>query len=244
MIISNIYPIKNQKFYKQENTIMLLAHLFDHYDPENFKPNQWIILDNGIYENAQVSKNLEDLIAMAEKSQIHVNEFVVPDKFFDCKGNLELFEYNRHTIEKWSYKYSFMVSLHHSNFEEFCYAMDYMKQYKNSGMNLVIGVPKKAKFNRQSAEAIEQYINCPYPIHFLGLTDTDPLSELLKVKDLIRSCDTSQLVTMLKNSNKYDNLISYTRKATDTPIDLGEDVLNDDDIEYCLKNTDLNQFTI
>ena len=243
MIISNIYPIKNQNFYKQEKIVMLLAHLFNYYNPENFDSNQWIMLDNGIYENAQVSTNLSDLIMMAEKSPIPINEFIVPDKFFDYKGNIELFEKNRSIIEKWSYKYSFMVSLHHWTFEEFCYSMNYMKQY-NGKLNLVMGIPKKARFNRQSEAAIEQYANCPYPIHFLGLTDTDPLNELLKVKDLIRSCDTSQLVTMLKNSNREANLLSYVRKPKDTPIDLEKDVFNDEDIEYCLKNNDLKKFEI
>lgn len=235
MIISNIYPIKNQSFYKDEKIVMLLAHLFDKYNPQYFNEDQWIILDNGIYENAQVSTNLEDLILMAENSKIPVKEFVVPDKFFDCKGNLELFEKNKEIIRKWSYKYSFMISLHHNNFEEFCYALNYMKQYKDSGLNLVMGIPKKAKFDRQSNEAIEQYKNCPYPIHFLGLTDKDPLIKLFKVKDLIRSCDTSQLVTILKNANKNIKLLEYVRNDKDIPIDLANDEFKDEDIEYCIK---------
>lgn len=240
MIISNIYPIKNQTYYKNEKIVMLLAHLFDKYNPENFNTSQWIMLDNGIYEHAQVSTNLKDIISMAENSQIPVNEFIVPDKFFDYIGNIKLFESNLPIIEKWSNKYSFMVSLHHSNFEEFCKAMEYMKQYKNSGLNLVMGIPKLAKFNRQSEEAIAQYRECPYPIHFLGLTDTDPLNSLVKVKDIIRSCDTSQLVTMLKNTNKENNLLDYVRKNSDKIIDLENDYFNPNDIDYCLANNNLN----
>lgn len=239
MILSNIYPIKNQEFYKKEKVVMLLAHLFDKYEPKNFDKSQWIMLDNGIYENAQISTNLEDLITMAENSDIPINEFIVPDKFFDYEGNIALFEANLPIVKKWSYKYSFMVSLHHSNFEEFCKAMEYMKQYKDQGLNLVMGIPKKAKFNRQSPEAIEQYKNCPYPIHFLGLTDIDPLNKLFKVKDLIRSCDTSQLVTMLKNTNKKDDLINYVRKSSDIVIDLDKDEFKSEDIIYCLEHNDL-----
>lgn len=235
MIISNIYPIKNQGFYKQEKIVMLLAHLFDKYKAENFNTSQWIMLDNGIYENAQVSTNLEDLIMMAENSNIPINEFIVPDKFFDYKGNIALFEANLPVIRKWSHKYSFMVSLHHSNFEEFCKAMEYMKQYKNEGLNLVVGVPKKALFDRQSDEAIEQYKKCPYPIHFLGLTDKDPINKLFKVKDLIRSCDTSQLVTLLKNKGDKKSIMDYVRKPGDSIINLEDDYFNPQDIEDTLK---------
>ena len=240
MIISNIYPIKNQNFYKNEKVVMLLAHLFNLYNPENFNSNQYIMLDNGIYENSQVSTNLEDLVMMAENSPIPIKEFIVPDKFFDYKGNLALFEANKNIIDKWSHKYSFMISLHHLTFEEFCYSMDYLKQYKGK-LNLVMGIPKRAKFNRQMPEAIEQYKNCPYPIHFLGLTDTDPLKELIKVKDLIRSCDTSQLVTMLKNTNKEENLIDWVRKPKDKIIDLENDIFRDEDIEFCLKHNDFTE---
>ena len=192
------------------------------------------MLDNGIYEGAQVSTNLEDIIKMAEQSPIPVKEFIVPDKFYDYEGNIKMFEENLPIIRKYNDKYRFMVSLHHSNFEEFSKAMEYMKQYKDEGLNIVIGVPKKALFDRQSDEAIEQYKDCPYPIHFLGLTDTDPLSKLNKVKDLIRSCDTSQLVTLLINDGDKDNIMGWARGKEDKVIDLVNDSLNSNDIEYCL----------
>ena len=236
MILSNIYPIPNQKYYKNEKVVMLLAHIFDKYDPQYFNEDQLIMLDNGIYEGAQVSTNLEDIIKMAEQSPIPVKEFIVPDKFYDYEGNIKMFEENLPIIRKWNHKYRFMVSLHHSNFEEFCKAMEYMKQYKDEGLNLVIGVPKKALFDRQSPEAIEQYKNCPYPIHFLGLTDTDPLNALNKVKDLIRSCDTSQLVTLLVNNYNSDDVMVWTRKKGDKVIDLENDNLKDTDIEEGLNN--------
>ena len=231
MVLSNIYPIPNQKFYKNEKVIMLLAHIFDKYDPQYFSEDQHIMLDNGLYEGCQVSTNLEDIIKMAEQSPIPVKEFIVPDKFFDYDGNIKMFEENLPIIRKYNDKYQFMVSLHHSNFEEFCKAMEYMKQYKDEGLNLVMGIPKKALFDRQSDEAIEQYKNCPYPIHFLGLTDTDPLNKLNKVKDLIRSCDTSQLVTLLKNKDNSDDVMSWVRKPDSKVIDLENDFLCEKEIE-------------
>lgn len=235
MNLSNIYPIKNQNFYKNEKIVMLLAHLFTQYDPQYFNNSQYIMLDNGIYEGAQVSTNLEDIIKMAEESPIPVKEFIVPDKFYDYKGNIKLFEENLPIIRKWNYKYSFMVSLHHSNFKEFCKALNYLKQYKDEGLNLVVGVPKKALFDRQSDEAIEQYKECPYPIHFLGLTDKDPINKLFKVKDLIRSCDTSQLVTLLKNKGDKKSIMDYVRKPGDSIINLEDDYFNPQDIEDTLK---------
>ena len=83
MILSNIYPIKNQRFYKNEKVVMLLAHIFDKYEPQYFHEDHYIMLDNGINEGAQVSTNLEDIIMMAENSPIPVREFIVPDKFYD-----------------------------------------------------------------------------------------------------------------------------------------------------------------
>ena len=85
MELANIFPIKNQSFYKDESYVMLLAHLIDKYDPQYFSENQYIILDNGLYEGAQVSTKLKDIIKIAEKSNLPISEIIIPDKFFDAK---------------------------------------------------------------------------------------------------------------------------------------------------------------
>ena len=82
MRLCNIFPIKNQRFYKDEKYVMILAHLLNLYSPQYFHKDQFVILDNGLYENAQVSTDLRDLIKIAQESSIHINEIVIPDKFF------------------------------------------------------------------------------------------------------------------------------------------------------------------
>ena len=222
MIIANIFPIANQSFYKTESMVMLLAHLFDKYDPKYFNRDQFIILDNGLYEGAQVSTNLQTIVDMADNSKIKINEIVIPDKFFDREATEQLFMDNYDIIVKNQHKYSFMYVAQSKNIEEFAETMKWIEQFKD--LNLTIGIPKKAPFNRECDEAIEIYKKCSFPIHFLGLTDTTPLIDLDKVKDIIRSCDTSQMVTYLKNAG--ENYLTYVRKPEDKPIDLENDVID------------------
>ena len=57
MQIANIYPVANQQLYKDEKYVMILAHLVKKgfYKPENFSEDQYIIMDNGLFEGEQVS---------------------------------------------------------------------------------------------------------------------------------------------------------------------------------------------
>lgn len=236
MLIANIYPIPNQHHYKDEKIVMLLAHLLDKYNPKYFNDKQFIILDNGIYENAQVSTDLQDLVNMADKCKIPVCELVIPDKFFDSKETVRLFEKNLDVIRKYSKKYQFMFVAHHEDFEDFKWIMNYIEQYKDDKtLNLSVGIPKRARFCREMDEAIEIYKKCSFPIHFLGLADTTPLKDLIKVEPYIRSCDTSQIVTMIKNTPKNVDILSYVRKPEDEPIDLLNDYINEERLNNLLE---------
>ena len=52
--------------------VMILAHLVQRklYNPDNFNDLQYIIMDNGLFEKAQVSTKLMDCIELAENSGI------------------------------------------------------------------------------------------------------------------------------------------------------------------------------
>ena len=67
MQICNIFPIKNQNMYKNEEYVMILAHLLRKglYSPEHFKNAKWIIMDNGLFEGEQISSDLQDLVELA-----------------------------------------------------------------------------------------------------------------------------------------------------------------------------------
>lgn len=227
MKIANIYPVANQNLYKKEDFVMILAHLIKEYDRKNFNKDQFIILDNGLYEGAQVSTSLKPLIKMAKKSKLPISEIVVPDVFFEGYQTQLLFVENLKYIKKYGKKYSFMFVAQSRDIEEFEWMIDFINLF--GGLNITVGVPKKAPFSRQSNEAIRIYKKCKFPIHFLGLTDTDSLSKLKKVKNIIRSCDTSQICTMLKN-NPYGDILSYVRGPKDRVIDLDRDVFSDESI--------------
>ena len=101
--IANIFPIANQKYYKNEEYIMILAHLLKDglYDPKHFnKKHQYVILDNGLYEKSQVSNKLETYIELAETCGIEIHEIVIPDEMFNCKSTIQLFLDNLETIKK------------------------------------------------------------------------------------------------------------------------------------------------
>ena len=78
--IANIFPIANQKFYKNETYIMILAHLLKDglYNAKYFnKEGQYVILDNGLFENSQVSNDLETYIQLACGSDLSKYEATI-----------------------------------------------------------------------------------------------------------------------------------------------------------------------
>lgn len=232
--IANIFPVANQKFYKNETYIMILAHLLKDglYDARYFnREGQYVILDNGLFENSQVSNDLETYIQLAETCGININEIVIPDAMFNYKETIQLFEKNLETIKKWQHKYKFMFVAQALTYEEFKNIIEYINSQK---YNLSIGIPKKCIIARDSAAAIELYKKCVHPIHLLGVKSS--FSEILPAYKYIRGCDTSQLAFIAKNVDS-DNLrdidvVNYVRDGVD--IDLRNDKVNNYDLEKLL----------
>lgn len=231
MEIVNIYPIANQSMYAKEDYVMILAHLVkqNYYKPENFYKIQHIIMDNGLFEGAQVSTDLADLILLAETSGIPVKEIVIPDVANDLKGTIKLFKKNLKTIKQWEHKYQFMFVAQATTYEELEAGIRFINHYKK--LNLSVAISKLTPLDRSNKEAMRCYLKSELPIHFLGLKDT--FRELLPIHSLIRSCDTSQLAYIVKNSASISNIdiIQYTRNASTTlicenPIDLEHDKCN------------------
>lgn len=235
MKICNIFPVKNQEQYKNEKYVMILAHILNagKYSIENFKPNeQYIIMDNGLYEGMQLSRLVSGLIYLIESRNFPVNEIVVPDVMGNCNETIALFSQNIGTIARYSDKYRFMVVAHSVDFNEFKKFFEYISQFKGS-LNLSIGIPKRCPFDRTSNEAIELYKDCPFPIHFLGMKNEETFESLEKVNDYVRSCDTSLSSIICKYhakgvcENNADMFLKYNRPQNET-IDLERDMIDDD----------------
>lgn len=197
MKIANIYPVKNQELYKEETYVMILAHLMKKglYKRENFSDKQYIICDNGLYEESQVSTNLQSLIDLIESSNIPVNEIIVPDVVNDLKATIKLFEENLETIKKYQSKYTFMFVAQSTTYEELKEAIEYINGFD---LNLSIGISKLTPLDRASKEAITIYKTALHPIHLLGLKTS--FSELVGLENIVRGCDSSQLAYFVKNS--------------------------------------------
>lgn len=232
--IANIFPIANQKFYKNETYIMILAHLLKDglYDKKYFnKEGQYVILDNGLFENSQVSNDLETYIQLAETCGIKIDEIVIPDAMFNYSETIRLFEQSIDTIKKWQHKYKFMFVAQALTYNELKKAIEYVNM---QNLNLSIGIPKKCIIARDSAAAIELYKKCVHPIHLLGVKSS--FSEILPVYKYIRGCDTSQLAFIAKNIKSDDikdiDIVNYVRDGID--IDLKNDKVNNYDLEKLL----------
>ena len=225
MLIANIYPIANQLLYKDENYVMILAHLVkaNRYRRENFRVGgQYIIMDNGLFEKAQVSTSLLDCIMLAKESGIAVNEIIIPDAVNDSARTIELFLENLDTIIEYEDEYKFMFVAQAETEHELEQMIDFINKYN---LNLSVGISKLCPFDRASEEAIRIYKKCRYPIHILGIKKTfAELDALASVKQ-IRGCDTSQLAFIDKNHvqlSLFDDVHSYVREGED--IDLDKDV--------------------
>lgn len=227
MTIANIWPVANQYLYQGEDCVMILAHLVKKnlYSPSTFQdPAQRVIMDNGAFEGEQVSQNLNDLISLAENSGLPIDEIVVPDEINNAARTCELFQENLPAIKQWQNKYKFMVVAHATNFAELSFMIDYYNQFY-SRLDLVVGISKLTPLDRADEQAIEAYKKCKFPIHFLGLKKT--FKELDKVKDIIRSCDTSQLAYMAKNGwDMKESVWDFVRTEQGKDIDLEHDEIN------------------
>ena len=221
MKIANIYPVANQLLYKDEEYVMILAHLVkdNRYFKENFNyANQYVIMDNGLFEKAQVSTSLLDCILLAERSGIKVDEIIIPDAVNDPARTIELFLENLDTVVDYSDEFKFMFVAQANNEHELEQMIDFINSYN---LNLSVGISKLCPFDRASDEAIRIYKKCKHPIHLLGIKKT--FAELDALTDIkqIRGCDTSQIAFMDKNKVVAD-VHDYVRDGED--IDLAKDV--------------------
>ena len=219
MQIANIYPIVNQEMYRDEKYVMILAHLLKKglYDPKNFSQDQYIIMDNGLFEGEQVSTDLEDLVQLAENSGIPIKEIIVPDAVNDCEKTRELFRRNFKTIVKYSKKYTFMFVAQALTYSELRQNILYINQYAMAELNLSVGISKLTPLDRADPQACSAYKHCKFPIHILGIKSSfEELNQLARIEQ-IRGCDTSQLAYIAKNEGRVPLLLwEYSREARKT----------------------------
>ena len=209
---------------------MILAHLLKEglYDKKYFnKDSQYVILDNGLYEQSQVSNDLETYIQLAETCGINVNEIVIPDAMFNYEETIRLFEQNLETIKKWQHKYKFMFVAQAKSYAELHCDIKFINRmvvtYPALQGRLVLGISKLTPLDRASNEAITLYKQSLLPIHLLGLKDT--FEEILPLRSLncIRSCDTAQIAS-LSLSGTFADVLKAKREQD---IDLKLSICND-----------------
>lgn len=227
MKIFNIYTVKNQHHYQQDDYAMILAHLLEKnlYDYRNLNRNRYIIMDNGAYENARVSGSIKDLVNLIRQSKIVVDEIVIPDAIGDYETTKKLYFDNYSSMIDYD-DYRYMYVAHASDLYELKDAIEMVNREER--VALTLGIPKHCKFDRTCDEAIALYKTCKVPIHFLGINKS--YSELSKVKNIIRSCDSVQLLYLARDSElNCKNLFRQERK--EPVIDLEKGYIEDDDIQ-------------
>ena len=234
MQIANIYPVTNQDLYRDEKYVMILAHLLKKglYSAENFNTDQYIIMDNGLFEGEQVSTNLQDLIDLVEANKIPVKEIIVPDVVNNSEETKKLFRENLNTIIKYNHKYTFMFVAQAKTYSELALNILFINQFKERGLKLSVGISKLSPLDRADKYAIQCYEHCKYPIHILGIKDSfDELERLVRVEN-IRGCDTSQLAFIVKNSDGHIPIFiwNYSRSAVKMAHPNAEDIQLEFDI--------------
>lgn len=248
MKIAHIFPIANQDLYEEESYVMILAHLVKKglYDPKVFKESQYIIMDNGLYENEQVSTGLMDCIRIAEGSGIPVKEIIIPDAVNDLEETQRLFLENLPVVEQYQDKYTFMYVAQATTYKELAKEIEFINFYP---FNLSVGISKLTPLDRGAPEALKIYAQCKHPIHFLGIKKS--FKEILPACGLIRGCDTSQIAFAAKNgsissilSSKLGDPVAYTRLGED--IDLEHDKCDGTDMRALrvLLNSQLRSYGI
>lgn len=224
--ICNIYPTANQDMYPNEKMVMILAHLAKKglYKVEPFSNNQYVIMDNGLFEGEQVSHDVQTVMDIAKENNLPVNEFIIPDVANNTEETIKWFEDNMETVKAHP-EFNFMFVAQATNSTELKRAIDYINQYKDSIPNLTVGISKLSPMDRTSDENIEIYKTCAYPIHFLGLKKS--FEEVRKVKDIIRSTDSCQLAYIVKNEDSIpEDLLGYERAGRREEINLETDILD------------------
>ena len=228
MKIFNIYSIENQSTYEKEDYVMILAHLLEKglYNPEYFKHCVHVIMDNGVYESAQVSTDINHIIKLALDSNIIVDELIIPDIMNDYEATKALYKKNYMSMFCYRDDFKFMYVTHATNFGQLKDAIDMVN--KEEYLDLVLGIPKCCMLDRYSKEFIKILKTCKKPIHYLGLKSN--YEELLPVVNIIRSCDSSQLLYLTR-----DQSVNYGRhtllKRKQPAFDLEKDSVNQTKLE-------------
>ncbi len=207
MKIAHIYPLSNIDMYRTNEYNMLLAQYAEKgfYDQMHIE-HCFNIMDNGLYEGKQVSKNLYDLYRIVKAHKLKIDEMVVPDVANNCEENLKLFIKNignMKAIRRQSPKMRFMVVAQGKTIEEIIRAIRFIeRKVDEEDMHYVtIAISKLTPCDRTDKYLRQVYRECTCPIHFLGLKHV--FEELSKVKTIIRSCDTCQLSWLIGEDFKY-----------------------------------------
>lgn len=224
--LANIYPIKNQQWYKFENYVMILAHLAkkNFYKEHSFAENSYIIMDNGAFENEEI-KDLNELIELVDHlggEGIDVDEVVIPDDVIDNDKSYNMFLKNIPLIKEHD-ELNFMVVVHADDYEELKRRIcDILRICDTFDLdNIVLGLSKLDKYSRTTEQFRGIITGCPLNIHLLGIKK-DYL-ELLYNYPEIRSCDSSHLVHNIKNGR---NTFFKEREEADIKIDLENDEID------------------
>ena len=226
MNIFNIYTVKNQDEYAYEEYAMILAHILEKglYARENFINCKHIIMDNGVYEKAQVSTDLSSLISLANSCGILIDEIVIPDVIGNYEKSKELYQKNYQTMYAYRDDYQFMYVAHAQNEEQLLDAIDMVNREKY--VKLVLGIPKHSQLDRTSNSVKKILKKCKVPIHFLGIKKS--FEELKSVSKLIRSCDSVQLTYITRDysiAEKFSDVL-YNKPRLGNDINLLTDSVN------------------
>lgn len=236
--IANIYSIANQANYVDEKYVMILSHLIKEYKPEYFNNHDcYILLDNSLYEEMQLSEDLQYFVNLAENSGININEIIIPDTANDLKDTIRKFELNKDIVKKNIGKYNFMFVAQATTYDELREGISYINQYKEELPNLSIGFSKLTPLERDSDEAIEILKTAKYPIHCLGIKTT--FDEITRLRGVIRGSDSSQLYYIVKNEEEVpEDPLHYQRdgraadgRGTAKDIVLETDYVNPDKLQ-------------
>ena len=199
--IANIYSVANQSNYQDEKYIMILSHLIKEYNPKYFNNHDcYRIMDNSLYENLQLSEDLQYFVDLANGSDIDIDEIIVPDTANDLADTIRKFELNKEIVRANIGKYNFMFVAQAATYEELQEGIDYINQYVNELPNLSIGFSKLTPLERNSDQAITILKTAKYPIHCLGIKTT--FDEITKLKGIVRGSDSSQLYYIAKNEEE------------------------------------------
>lgn len=226
MNLSHILPLDNVPQFAQPLEMYLALQLQKKpsvmeviKDRESYK-----LIDNGCYEFNK-SMDFQELLKVAEL--IDADEVILPDVMFDARATIEGAFAALSTVKR-KKQFNFMAVCQGASMEDYCECLQVFEQIPEV---TTIGIPKKfmrtvydspvecAKARNEFARYVASRSN--KQIHLLGLCDA--FTELEGMGDLVRSCDTSLAVELIKAHRfaevKWRPDIKY---SLDTPLNRTE----------------------